>query len=404
MILPIRTSINPRRTPYANYGLIAVTVLIFLITYHPKPVRVFGRLVGETTLRLWADKFVLTPNTAEEPDRFSYGQLVSYAFLHANWAHIIGNMFFLFIFGNNVNDKLGNFGYLCFYAAGAVFSGLGHMFFSGTSVLGASGAVAAVTGAYLVLFSKTEITVIYWFFFIGTFELPAYYFIGLKMILFDNMIADTDQRVAYDAHLTGYAFGIAASLFLLVRGLVRRENFDLLYVMTQWNRRRRYRDTVSDGYDPFSGRTGQSQSRTKRKKKTPAEHIEMEDIAKIRSEIAQLISQRNLPQAAKIYENLLDIDPDQVLPRQHQLDIANQLMSMGKWAMSAQAYERFLSHYRNYEHLEQVELMLGVLLCRYLEKPTKAVGLLKAAREKLTDPGQIKMCDDELKRLENSGS
>ncbi|MCK5175901.1 MAG: rhomboid family intramembrane serine protease, partial [Planctomycetes bacterium] len=300
--------------------------------------------------------------------------------------------------------KLGNFGYLCFYAAGAVFSGLGHMFFSGTPVLGASGAVAAVTGAYLVLFSKTEITVMYWFFFLGTFDLPAYYFIGLKMILFDNMIASTDQRVAYDAHLAGYAFGIAATLFLLIRGLIRRENFDLLYMMTQWNRRRRYRDAVSDGYDPFSGRVSQQQTRVKRKKGTQAEHAEIEKTAEIRGEIAQLISQRNLPQAAKLYENLLNIDPDQVLPRQHQLDIANQLMSMGQWAMSAQAYERFLAHYRNYEHIEQVELMLGVLLCRYLDKPTEAAGLLRAAREKLTDPGQLKMCDDELKRLENSGS
>ena len=397
-------SISPRRTPYANYGLIAVTVLIFLITYQPKPVRVFGRLVGQTTLRPWADKFVLTPNTAEEPDQFSYGQLVSYAFLHANWTHIIGNMFFLFLFGSNVNDKLGNFGYLCFYLAGAVFSGLGHMFFSGSPVLGASGAVAAVTGAYLVLFPKTEITVVYWVFFIGTFDLPAYYFISLKMILFDNLLSKTDPRVAYDAHLAGYTFGIAATIFLLARRLIRRENFDLLYMITQWNRRRRYRDAVSDGYDPFSGRASQRQTQPKQEKKVQTRDIETTKTAQLRGEIAQLISQRNLPQAAKLYTDLLDIDPDQVLPRQHQLDIANQLMSMGQWAISAQAYERFLAYYRSYEHIEQVELMLGVLLCRYLDKPAKAIGLLRAAREKLTDPGQVKMCDDELKRLEKSGS
>ena len=98
------------------------------------------------------------------PARPYLWQFITYAFLHSGLLHIFGNMFFLYIFGNNVNDKLGHFGYLCFYLAGAVFSAVGHTLVSSNPVMGASGAVAAVTGAYLVLFPQTLITIVYWFY------------------------------------------------------------------------------------------------------------------------------------------------------------------------------------------------------------------------------------------------
>ena len=169
-------------------------------------------------LRPWADTFMLTP---AHPYLW---QFITYAFLHGGFMHIIGNMFFLYLFGNNVNDEFGNLAYLCFYLAGAVFSAIGHILLnsgSATPILGASGAIAAVTGAYLVLFPKTLITIIYWFIIIGTIDIPALYFIGLKMIIIDNVIIRYTPHVAYDAHLAGYAFGIVVSIFLLSTRLIR---------------------------------------------------------------------------------------------------------------------------------------------------------------------------------------
>ncbi|MHC4435470.1 MAG: rhomboid family intramembrane serine protease, partial [Planctomycetota bacterium] len=180
-------------------------------------------------------------------------QFVSYAFLHGGTMHILGNMFFLYLFGNNVNDKLGTIGYLCFYFSGAVFSGVGHILTGGGSVLGASGAVAAVTGAYLVLFPQTLITVFYWLFFIGTIEVPALYLILLKMILLDNIIIRSTDLVAYEAHLAGYATGILAMLGMLATGLISSSQFDLWAMIKRWDRRRRYRDVVASGYDPYTG-------------------------------------------------------------------------------------------------------------------------------------------------------
>ena len=391
IILPYRTSITPRRTPYMNYGLIAVNVLIFLLTFRPHE----NPAGYDTILRPWAQQFELISN------RPYLWQFVSYAFLHGGLMHIIGNMFFLYLFGNNVNDKLGNIGYLCFYLAGAVFSGIGHTLISGGAVIGASGAVAAVTGAYLVLFPQTLITVLYWFFFIGMIEIPALYFILLKMIIIDNVITRYTPQVAYDAHLAGYAYGIVAMLGMLGIGLISSSNFDLWAMIKRWNKRRQFRDAVSSGYDPFTGRTQNKRIRVKEVKKSPAEQQKEEKSKELRNEINKRIAQRNLPAATGLYLELMSHDSGQILAKQHLLDIANQLAGDNKSAESAQAYEQFLTHYSNYEYAEQVQLMLGILYCRYLNQPQLAIKNLEAAAKKLTDPGQLKMCQDELNRLKS---
>ncbi|UCG58100.1 MAG: rhomboid family intramembrane serine protease [Phycisphaerales bacterium] len=327
-------------------------------------------------------------------------QFVSYAFLHGGMLHILGNMFFLYLFGNCVNDKLGHVGYIAFYLVGAVSSGIGHVLVSGADVLGASGAVAAVTGAYLVLYPQTLITVLYWFFFIGTIEVPALYFIGFKMIVLDNVIIRYTPNVAYDAHLAGYAFGILCTLIVLASGLVKASSFDLWAMIKRWNKRRHYRDMVSSGYDPFTGQMRAKPVKAREVRKTAAELQKEEEIAELRDRISSRISQRNLSAAAELYLELMRRDSEQILPRQHLLDIGNQLASEGKSAESAQAYEQFLARYGGYEYAEQVELMLGLLYARYLSKPKEALKHLQAASEKLSDPGQLKMCREELTRLQ----
>lgn len=392
MILPIRTSIRPLRTPYTNYVLIVVNVIIFLLEYHIDP------STGGLGFRPWVSGFMLTPA------RPFLWQFVSYAFLHEGFWHIFGNMFFLYLFGNNVNDKLGHIGYLCFYLAGAVFSAIGHTLLhypSAIPTLGASGAVAAVTGAYLVLYPQTLITVIYWlFYFIGTMKVPALYFIAFKMIFIDNVIARYTPHVAYNAHLSGYAFGILAMFGMLAVGLITGSSFDLWAMIKRWNQRRRYRDVVSSGYDPSTGRTAR-RIKVKEVKKTAVQKQKEEKIKQLRSEINRRATQRNLPAAAELYLELIGLDDKQLPPRQYLLDIANQLAGENKHAEAARTYEKFLAHYGSYEYIEQVELMLGILYSRYLNQSASAVKHLKTAVEKLSDTGQLKMCKDELTKLQN---
>ena len=391
-VLPYRTSIRPWRTPYANYALILVNVIIFSLELHIAP-------RGGLALRPWVAHFMLTPS------ELRLWQLVTYAFLHGGFWHVVGNMFFLYVFGNNVNDKLGHFGYLGLYLAGAVFSGIGHTVLHLSSpipTLGASGAVAAVTGAYLALFPQTLLTVFYWlFFFIGTMEIPALYFIGFKLIFWDNMYLRRMTNVAYDAHLSGYAFGILSILVLLATGLITSSSFDLWAMLKQWNRRRQYRDAVSSGFDPFSGETMTKKIKVKEVKKTPTQQKREKEITQLRNDIAGRIAERNLPAAAQLYLELMELDREQILPRQYLLDIANQLASENEHTQAALAYEQFLTHYSKYEYVEQVELMLGILYSRYLQKGDLAAKHLQAAAKKLSDPGQLKMCQDELAKLQN---
>lgn len=389
MILPIRTSIRPTRTPYVNYALIVANAIIFFLQFRIDPI------TGTLVLRPWVRQFMLVP---AHPHPL---QFIGYAFLHANFLHIFFNMFFLYLFGNNVNARISHIGYLFFYLAGAVFSGIGHAVLHSSSpipTLGASGAVAAVTGAYLVLFPQTLITVFYWFFFIGTMEVPALYFIAFKLILIDNIIARAKSTIAYDAHLAGYGFGIVSILFLLATGLLASSSFDLWAMIKQWNHRRRYYNVVSSGYDPFTGRRAR-QIKVKEVEKAVAPKPS-DKIIQLRNQIGRRIVQRNLPAAAEIYLELMKVDSNQLLPRQYLLDIANQLASEKKAAESAQAYEQFLAHYGNYQYIEQVELMLGILYSRYLDQPEKAIKHLQAAAQKLSDPSQLKMCRDELARLQ----
>ncbi|MDD5328217.1 MAG: rhomboid family intramembrane serine protease [Phycisphaerae bacterium] len=393
MLLPIRTSIWPQRTPYANYALIIANVMFFLLTYYPHKSAITGS--GEV-LRDGAVQFMLTPF------RPHLWQFISYAFLHSSIMHIFGNMYFLYLFGNNVNGKLGNINYLCLYFGGAVFAGIGHVFLHINPVLGASGAVAAVTGAYLVLFPQTLITIVYWFIFIGTMELSALYFIAFKLIVWDNIVEPrfSPDAIAYDAHLAGYTFGIAAILIMLATGLISSSQFDLWAMIKRWNQRRRYRDVVSDGYDPFDAQPVRRQIKVKEVKKTAAQQQLDEKIKQLREEIISRAFQHNLSAAASAYLELVGLDSGQLLPRQHLLDIANQLTSESRHAESAQAYEKFLTHYGNYEYVEQVELMVGVLYSRYLDKPELAIKHLQTAAKRLSDPGQVKMCSEELAKLQ----
>ena len=396
MLLPIRTNIWPRRTPYANYALIAINVLVFLASYGEMHIYKISGQPIRLPIRPWAVQWLLVPAHRQ------YWQFLTYAFLHGSLVHILGNMFFLYLFGNNINDKLGHLWYLLFYLCGAILSGLGHAAVNWSSIaptLGASGAVAAVTGAYLVLFPQTLITVLYWFFFIGTVEVPAMYFIGIKMILIDNGIARYTPGVAYDAHLAGYAYGIVITLLLLATRLVAGSNFDLWAMIKRWNRRRRYRDVVAGGYDPFTGTERRKSAVAGEVKKIAAETQKEAKTREIRSSIGRWIGQRNLAAAADAYLELMAVDSQQVLPRQDLLDVANQLASDHRSAEAAQAYEQFLTHYSNYEHAEQVELMLGILYSRYLRDFEQAVKHLEKAAQGLTDSKQLQMCREELARL-----
>jgi rhomboid family protein len=161
------------------------------------------------------------------PDKGWWESLFVAMFLHGGWLHIGGNMLYLWIFGNNIEDRLGPIPYIVFYLLGGLAAAFLQIAFGPDSAipsLGASGAIAAVLGAYLVLFPRARVVTLVVFFFITWVELPAVVVLGAWFVLqlfsgVGGLTSQVSSGVAYWAHVGGFAFGAAVAwLFLRGRG------------------------------------------------------------------------------------------------------------------------------------------------------------------------------------------
>ncbi len=138
--------------------------------------------------------------------------------MHGGWLHIAGNMLFLWIFGDNVEDRMGRGGFLAFYLLAGLSAAVAQVVAEPDSVLpmvGASGAVAGVMGAYLVLYPRARVlTLLPIFYFVRLVEIPAFFFLGI-WILMQLVNAPLGGGTAWFAHIGGFAFGAAVALFFL---------------------------------------------------------------------------------------------------------------------------------------------------------------------------------------------
>lgn len=376
MIIPLRTDRPIRINPYVNYGLIGLNVVIFILQLR----------VGGLT-----EKFALD---AQDPQLY---QFITYAFLHdtGGIGHLLFNMLFLYIFGNNVNDRLGNLAYLAFYLSGAAFAGLTYLFLGANApVIGASGAVSAVTGAFMVLLPMTRVTFLFFFVLIGLYEVSsvwlilAYFILDVSKHLLPGFGGD---NTAYTAHIGGTVFGVLLSMGLLAVRLLPRDLYDGLALIDRWNRRRQLRDLTRQGFDPFAPAPARAPRVIDPK---------FDQIQDLRATVGEAIAHRRLADAATLYTQLLALDPNQAMARGTQLDIANELFSRGDHPHAAAAYEAFLKQYgRGGDSVEQVQLMLGLIYARYLPQPARAKELLTAAAEKYHGGREHELAMAELAKL-----
>jgi len=210
-MLPIRDTISSKNYPIVNNTIIGINVVLFLF---------------EMSQGAHLDRFVyiygLVPARYSVPQIASYfttGQQLlswlSFMFLHGGFWHLLGNMWSLYIFGDNVEDRLGPFRYLVFYLLCGITSGLSHFLFnlhSNIPTIGASGAIAGVMGAYLILHPNSKILTLIPIIFIPWFvEVPAFFFLGLWFVLqFLNAAGSHGNigGIAWWAHIGGFVFGI----------------------------------------------------------------------------------------------------------------------------------------------------------------------------------------------------
>ncbi len=203
-MFPIRDHNPSGRTPYVVYALIALNVIIFL-SYQP----IMG---DEYQLARFFQNWALLPGEVTEGRRV-HG-LITSMFLHGGWMHLLGNMLFLWIFGDNLEDEMGHVGFLLFYllaGLGAAFAQISADPGSLIPMVGASGAIAGVMGGYLLLFPKARVDILLiLIIFFRIFTVPAWVMLGVwfGLQLFNGLASDPNLGgVAHWAHAGGFIAG-----------------------------------------------------------------------------------------------------------------------------------------------------------------------------------------------------
>mgnify|MGYP002376135297 CR=1 FL=1 len=213
-MFPIRDHNPSGSTPYVTYALMALNIGVFL-SY-------VGLMADERAIGAFYYSYALLPARLSEGE--GYLGLITSMFLHGGWMHLAGNMLFLFIFGDNVEDEMGHLRYLMFYLACGIAAGLGQVYTEPTSwipMVGASGAIAGVMGAYLLLFPRAKVDILLIFIiFFRIFVIPAWIVLMVWFAMqFIGGIGATPGTggVAYWAHAGGFAAGLLLALPLWLR-------------------------------------------------------------------------------------------------------------------------------------------------------------------------------------------
>lgn len=208
-MIPLRDENPSDTTPVVTIVIIVLNCLVFL----------FEATRSSSELQSFIQVFGLVPaNLTDAPGTMALISVFSSMFLHAGWMHLIGNMWILWIFGDNIEDTLGHFRYFLFYMFCGVISGLAQVFMSPGSHIpqvGASGAIAGVLGGYIILFPHARVlTAVPIFYILRVFHVPAIVYLGIWILTqafsgVASLGARTDETggVAWWAHIGGFAIG-----------------------------------------------------------------------------------------------------------------------------------------------------------------------------------------------------
>lgn len=209
MFLPLHDQ-NPIRHvkfPYVMYGLLAANLIVFLFQ-STMPTEAFEWFTVEYGMIP-----VVVRNVVQQPVPWlpDWANLVTYSFLHADWLHLLSNMLFLWIFGDNIEDALGHVKFLIFYLLCAVLAALAHLalnFDSNRPLIGASGAVAGVMGAYILLYPHARVFVLFRIVIPIPLPIPAIWMLGVWIATqVFYVVIGSEQPVAWWAHLGGVVAG-----------------------------------------------------------------------------------------------------------------------------------------------------------------------------------------------------
>ncbi|WUD75790.1 rhomboid family intramembrane serine protease [Streptomyces sp. NBC_00510] len=232
MVIPVYDKNPVHRTPVVTYALIGLCALLFLISPSSGLNYMYGmghdQVCAQATYfarwgvipaELWHGRIPLAqvPMPADCPPLGSFAtspfvSVLTALFVHGSWVHLLGNMLFLWVFGDNVENRMGRFRFLLFYVVSGYLATYGYALGHASStqtLVGASGAISGVLGAYLYLYPKARVTSVFPFLFFLPLRFPAWMVLIFWFVLqwLAGEIQQTGPGVAYLAHITGFVFG-----------------------------------------------------------------------------------------------------------------------------------------------------------------------------------------------------
>lgn len=381
MLIPLGSDRPNERKAVVTHAIIAINIGVFVAL----------ALLAKTDPELAGR---ITDAGAISRDHFRIWQPVTSTYLHGGFMHIFGNMIFLLVFAPPVEDRFGRIGFVVFYTLGGAASGLAHIALEHAPAIGASGAVAAVAGAFLVMFPKTHIRAFVFFIFIGIFMIPSWWLIGMFIVLdLFSQVFSSGNGIANLAHLGGYAFGISIALGLIITGLIPRQPYDLFSIAKHRHRRR----VIAGAGKRFDQST--ARVHTDHPHARPSDP-DAEDIAQRRARIGTLLATDQAGEGADAYLAMVKAYGGKPLPltmnRDAQYQIANTLYQRGEHIAAAEAFTRLLDAYPGDPERHIIAVLIARTRAHDQHDPAGAVEMLEALADRAHDDETTALVEREL--------
>jgi membrane associated rhomboid family serine protease len=390
MFFPLGDENPTKSRPVMTILVIAANVAVFVLC---------NLQMGDASLREWELAWGF------DVDRPFSLQLLTYQFMHGSIAHILGNMWFLWIVGDNVEDKAGKLRYLLLYVVGGIAAALAYDLvarFTETSpqimaelggrhppLVGASGAIAAIMGIYLVFFPEARIKVFVWF--MGVIPIRAKWFLGMTLAL--DLVTSIFVHgaaaggVATMAHVGGGVFGIVAGLILkpIVGGGREGDAWDV--------------------HTGFAAR-GDGDSRLFAGGRIPyVPRASLGDVSEsalvdVEDSITELVLAGRVREAIDLYPSYISLAREKPLPPEVQIEIAHEFYRQWLPKEAIPAYLRYLETSPHGDDAAEAKFRLGVLFARGLSRPSDAARWLRDAIREHGDPAITSAAKELLTQVE----
>lgn len=378
MLLPIGDDNPKEKIPYVHYGIMAVNAVVFVF------MATQGRYVEAFYLK-WG----------LVPAHFTPIKLLTSMYLHGGLGHVFLNLLFLWVVGDNVEDRIGHVGYLVFYHVAGVAAGLTHAAFTSSPqipLVGASGAISGVMGAYAVFFPHAKIKIWYWvfLFWMGVAYVSAKWVVGLwflqQLLLW---LAFREGGVAYGAHVGGLLFGVVTA------GLLR------LTFLREYDTVRR---VVRGGRAGIRARRyaaeGQAWGESAREQPVVSTAAELETQTAANIGIVTSLQRTDLQTAYRYFARATGGTQAEPLAPETVMRLGEALLSSGNYGGAARVYEVMLERFGESADAAEAAFRLGTIQSRALKDYSSARTWLTRALHTHPDPRRRRTAADELKRID----